>query len=280
MKYRFGIVASVAAVTCALMFVGASAPSRPIHLRFQAVVGTRPFKCGVAYAGIGKTDASITTDFFRFYVSHIRLIDAQGHQTPFTLDQDGTWQERDVAFLSFEDPSSHCAGGSPQLHEEVGGSVPAGNYTGIIFTLGVPEDLNHADATIASSPLNLTDMFWSWQDGYKFMRLDTRVVGKSGRSVPYVFHLGSMGCSMSGKVAHCAKPNRPEITLRDFTLGKNTIVVDVAKLLNGADIEHYDPQGSPGCMSAPADNCAAVMANIGVAFGDNAVGAQTVFRVR
>lgn len=279
MKLQSPLVAAAAAGVCALA-LAAAAPTQAIHIRFEAVVGSHPFKCGQTYAGIGKTQAAITPEFFRFYVSRVRLVDAQGHQTPLALDQDGTWQQRDVAFLSFEDSASRCANGSPQMHDEVVGTAPPGNYTAIVFTLGVPEDLNHADATIANSPLNITEMFWSWQDGYKFLRLDTRVVGKNGHSVPYVFHLGSMRCTMSGKAAHCNDVNRPEIALNHFSVGKSTIVVDVAKLLNGADLEHYDPNGSPGCMSMAMDNCGAVMANIGVAFGANPAGTQAVFRVR
>jgi len=247
------------------------------RIRFEAVVGTRAFHCGEDYKGVGRSAATVTPEYFRFYISQVKLVDASGRRVPLTLAQDGVWQQRDVAFLSFEDPGSDCANGSPQKHEEIAGTAPAGHYTGIEFTLGVPEDLDHADATIAQSPLNLSDMFWSWQDGYKFLRFDARVTSQ-GKGASYIFHLGSTGCTLSSRVATCASPNRVTVFLPNFDPEKSVVTADLGLLLHNADLSQLARAG--GCMSGPDDACQPVMRDLGVTFRGQQAAKQQLFYVR
>lgn len=148
------------------------ASPQAVSIQFRAMVGDRPFACGLSYAGLGTTDSTLTPADFRLYVSEVGLVDAEGTVTPLQLDQDGKWQYQNVALLDFEDGSGACANGTPETRTQVTGSIPAGDYTGITFTLGVPFSLNHNDVTLAPSPLNLTSMWWNWQGGYKFVRID------------------------------------------------------------------------------------------------------------
>lgn len=247
------------------------------RIRFAAVVGSVPFRCGQTYHGVGSGRADVTAQYFRFYVSQVKLVTSDGRRVPLDLDQDGTWQRRDVAFLSFEDAGTNCANGSPQKRDEIVGTAPPGSYDGIEFTLGVPDDLDHADATIAQSPLNLSDMFWSWQDGYKFLRFDARVNG-GGRSAAYIFHLGSTGCALSDRIAHCASPNRTIVVLKHFDPRSRRIVADLASLYRDADLVALGQRG--GCMSNAADACQPVMRDLGVAFLGRAAGPQRLFTVR
>lgn len=60
------------------------------------------------------------------------------------------------------------------MNSAVKGKVPAGRYTAVTFDLGVPFALNHADVASAPSPLNVKAMWWSWQGGYKFVRVDMK----------------------------------------------------------------------------------------------------------
>jgi hypothetical protein len=159
----------IALVLAAASVLGAAA-RRDNHLssyriRFAAVVGNERFACGTIYHGVGLTRSAITSEFLRLYVFEFAVIDANGKIVPLLLDQDGICQQHDVAFLSFEGSHGSCASGSPKEHEFVTGSVPKAKYMGIRLAVGVPQSLDHADATIVSSPVNLSDMFWSWQDG-------------------------------------------------------------------------------------------------------------------
>ena len=94
------------------------------------------------------------------------------------LDQDGIWQLDGSALLDFEDATAACANGTPETNAVVKGSVPEGQYMGLLFDIGLPFDQNHGDPTLAASPLNLTEMFWSWQAGYKFIKIDLSTAGR------------------------------------------------------------------------------------------------------
>src|SRR5690606_33699956 len=123
-------------------------------------------------------------------VSAIELLDGQGNGTPLTLEQDGLWQYEDVALLDFEDGTGLCLdAGTAELNDTVIGSVPAGDYVGVRFLLGVPFELNHQDVGMAPSPLNVPSMFWTWQGGYKFARVDLRNDNPDGDS--WFWHQGS-----------------------------------------------------------------------------------------
>ena len=251
--------------------LSANAPAgvpRHYSIRFAAEVNGRSFVCGATYGNLGTTRAAITPEFLRLYVSNVRLIEANGTELPLALEQDGVWQQRDVAFLSFEGGHAECASGSPQERRVVSGTAQGRDIVGIRFTVGVPQSLDHGDATVASSPLNLSDMFWSWQDGYKFLRFDGRVSGKDRRTTAFVFHLGSTGCTQHGGSTRCAHPNEASIRLR-FNHSR-TIVLDVARLLQGVDLER-----GQGCMMMAGEVCAPELHSLGLSGGT-----QTVFSVR
>jgi uncharacterized repeat protein (TIGR04052 family) len=268
MKRAVAVTAAIAAI--AVLGAAASGDRHAAyHIRFSAVVGNERFVCERSYHGVGTTHATITPEFLRLYIFGITLIDAAGKSVPLQLTQDGIWQQHDVALLSFEGSNEACASGSPQEHEIVNGTAPAARYVAIRFVVGVPQSLDHADATIASSPLNLSDMFWSWQDGYKFFRFDARVRGKDGRLSAFVFHLGSTGCRRNGDTTRCERANEATVRLQGFD-SERTIVLDVAKLLERTDLE-----ATNGCMMGAGEVCAPELRSLGVAGPE-----QTVFSVK
>lgn len=149
-----------------------------VSLAFDAVVGGKPFACGQSYDAIGSTKSRITPSDLRFYVSEVELLDNASKATPLTLEQDEVWQYKNLALLDFEDGTAACRNGNTGLHKAVTGTVPQGDYKGVRFTLGVPFELNHGDPTIAPSPLNMTAMFWAWQSGYRFVKIDMATSGQ------------------------------------------------------------------------------------------------------
>jgi len=150
----------------------AQAETKEVAIDFAAYVGDSEFACGESYEGIGTAESTITPKDFRFYVSNVALIDENGEAVPLELEQDGKWQYQNTALLDFEDGTAGCDNGTTQINTTVVGTVPEGDYQSLQFTMGVPKNLNHDDAAIAPSPLNLTSMWWNWQGGYKFLRLD------------------------------------------------------------------------------------------------------------
>ncbi|MDD2700988.1 MAG: metallo-mystery pair system four-Cys motif protein [Sideroxydans sp.] len=300
-------------------FAMAHAAAQKVELRFAVKVGDAPFACGRSYEGIGTTKSRITPSDLRFYVSEVALIDARGNAVPLQLEQDGVWQYRNLALLDFEDGTGPCRNGNSGLHTSVVGSLPKGDYRGLRFTLGVPFDLNHGDPTIAYSPLNLSAMFWVWQSGYRFVKIDMASSGqpqaadmpgegsmkdkvatmekvaamrKSGvkspkqpaRAAGFSVHLGSTACTSSSLTlppSECLHPNRVNIVFDKFDVNKDEVVADLAALLQEVNVDVNAPDTAPGCMSAENDaDCPGIFAAFGLPFGEQPAVQQRFFTVR
>lgn len=254
-------------------------PSLPITLTFRGVVGHEPFACGQEFTGIGTANSSFIPSDFRFYISNIRLKPLGGAEVPLQLDQESVWQHENVALIDFETgPENGCNEGNTATNTQVTGTVPAGVYTSISFDLGLPFDLNHGNASTAESPLNFTAMFWSWNSGYKFIRVDTA-------DDKFRVHLGSTGCdggSPSRPPAACSNVNLGAVTLAGYNPSHGVIEVDLAALLADSNVDANEPETPPGCMSDPNDaECEAIFRNLGVNPADGTPNAATqkVFRL-
>lgn len=252
-------------------------PLDEVSIEFQGMVGDQTFVCGNQYEGLGLSNDTIIPSDLRLYLSNVRLIDDKGRETPVALTQDGIWQLEDIVLLDFENKVAPCNLGTVQTNSTVRGTVPPGTYTGIRFSLGVPFRFNHGDASTAPSPLTLTAMFWSWQAGYKFLRIDEALDTVR-------VHLGSTGCVAltPTTVSHCERPNIGEVYLPDFDPATDIIAVDLKALLADSDLQVNQPDTPPGCMSTPEDSdCAPILQNLGVNFSNGMPdpSRQTFFRV-
>lgn len=252
-------------------------PAEDVTIEFQGMVGDATFACGNQYENIGLSNDTIIPADFRLYLHKIRLIDDQGREVPVGLTQDGIWQLEDVVLLDFEDKVAPCNLGTVQVNSSVRGTVPPGTYNGIRFSLGIPFRLNHGDVSTAQSPLTLTAMFWNWQGGYKFLRIDEALDTVR-------VHLGSTGCVATSPtaVSHCERPNVGEIYLPEFDPASDIIVVDMKALFAESDLQINQPDTPPGCMSTPDDaDCAPMLQNLGVNFSNGMPdpSRQTVFRI-
>ncbi|MCW5734960.1 MAG: metallo-mystery pair system four-Cys motif protein [Enhydrobacter sp.] len=288
---------------CLVALTGMIAPAataesdKKITIRFAAMVGDQPYACGKTYDGIGATASTVTPSDFRFYVSDVQLLAKDGQAVPLALEQDGRWQYANVALLDFEDHTGPCLTGTHETRGVVVGTAPAGTYHGLRFTVGVPFALNHGDSTIAPSPLNLTSLFWNWQAGYKFLRIDLATVGRPQTIQPgdaprfgdragshrlgFAIHLGSTMCASSGPTVApgaCANPNRPTVELTGFDPAKSVVIADLKALLEGVNVDVNQADSPAGCMSTPSDgDCNPLLGNLGIGPGGTAV-QQKFFR--
>ena len=286
--------------------------TQPVRIQFAAKVGEQDFSCTLSYAlGKGsKSDRSKSFQVadFRFYVSEVALLDRSGKAVPVQLEQDETWQYQNVALLDFENKTDACSNGTPETRNQIIGTVPKGEYRGIQFTLGLPPKLNHEDASIAPSPLNLTGLWWNWQGGYKFLRVDlqasqpqdkpTEHGGAHGKhkhdasskhsekhSAGFPIHLGSTGCQdLNSKnrnaASPCQSPNRSIVRLPNFDLQQSQIIVDLASLLDQTDVTQNQAKTPPGCMSSPNDrDCAGIFETLGIPFDGQSPRSQRFFKV-
>lgn len=250
-----------------------------VTLNFAAKVGDAAFACGQQYSGLGTTAVTFIPADLRLYLSDVQLIGPDDRAVPIVLDQDELWQFENVVALDFEDKTPPCSLGTPQMNTTVRGRVPRGEYHGVRFVLGVPFSLNHLDTATSQSPLSLSAMFWSWQGGRKFLRIDEA-------TDLFRVHVGSTQCESTiptrPPTAPCGRPNRGEVILRNFNPATQTIVADLAALLASSDLEANQEETPPGCMSGFEDrDCEPLFQNLGINFDNGLPDAsrQTFFRV-
>lgn len=307
MPSKYSCLAAAIALTLPISAyqVSQAQSDQEVTITFNAKVGEQDFACGESYSGLGTSETTMTPTDFRFYVSNVALIDASGNAVPLTLEQDGKWQYQNIALLDFENKTGPCANGTAETRNQVVGTVPPGEYQGLQFTLGVPSELNHEDATLAPSPLNLTSMWWNWRGGYKFVRVDldnqstamngeaTKEEGMSheghsqehqGHSAQgFAIHIGSTGCEAetdNQQPSSCSNPNLSTIVFDSFDREQNIVIADLANLVAQSNLETNEPDTPVGCMSSPEDgDCLSIMHQLGLPFAEEPSQEQTFFRV-
>ncbi|WP_333609549.1 MbnP family copper-binding protein [Arsukibacterium sp.] len=172
--------------------------------------------------------------------------------TDFSLDQQPLtlastpWQQPGVVLLG-----SDCSGNT-NWQIVFDQPLTAGQLS---FTLGMPFALNHQNPLTASAPLNNSDMFWNWQLGYKFLRLDLQ-----GPEHGWAFHLGSTGCQSASVLrpptSPCQAANTVVITL-DYLPGQH-LQLDLAALLDQVALNRHS-----SCMSdSQQQSCQQLLHNV------------------
>lgn len=169
--------------------------------------------------------------------------------------------------------------------------MPAGSYKGAKLTVGVPSSLNHTDYAVATKPMDVQALAWSWQAGRKFAQIEVNPVGGVVRPAPaaagktFYVHLGSTGCTgnpVTGETVSCARPNRMDLNFGSFNVATQKLVVDLAALYTGTHLNE-DRGSAPGCMSGATDpECDAIfkVMQLDLATGKpiNGGSGQTLFR--
>lgn len=199
------------------------APTGRMRLAFDNVAGASDLKLNSGmYQNASGESFSITK--FNYFVSNIRLRKDDGSE--FVVPQDSSY------FLIQEDkPASQTIALS---------NIPAGNYTGITFVVGVDSARSMADIskrTGVLDPALNNGMYWDWNSGYIFMKIEgTSTVAPAAQNNAFFYHIGGFGRAnvkinnirtvslpFTGTVAHVESGSTPTIGLK----------TDVLKIFNG-----------------------------------------------
>lgn len=239
-----------------------------VVLDFQAVLDGAPAACGTDVT-LGGVDAQLADA--RLFLSDIELRNTDGDWVALALTPDEKWQRDGLVLLDFEDGSASCAdSGTSDLNSQAVGTIDEGTYDAVRFTLGVPFADNHNDSATEPAPLNTPGMFWTWQGGYKFVRVDFMTTGATPSR--WNVHIGSTGCESGAPVeapaSECGKPNRGTIEVDGLDPMADSIQIDLGELVAGVDISANTVDTPPGCMSSPteADDCAPIFGAVGLDF--------------
>ncbi len=279
--------------------------TQDVAIQFAAQANGADVKCGAVneVANLGTTNKTAQIQDLRFYIFNLKLINSKGEAVAVSLTLND-YQDFGVALLDFEDATGVCVGDA-KLNTSIVGKVKADTYTGIQFTVGVPDTgidstgktviLNHSNTTAITAPLDVAAMAWSWQGGRKFAKIEVApnggVINQKGTPettddatvTSWVVHLGSTGCTGTDATGYsCTNSNLVNIKFNSFDASKQKVVLDLAALLANSDIS-INQNGALGCMSGTTDKeCAAIFEAFGL---DLATGnasttkTQTVFKV-
>jgi uncharacterized repeat protein (TIGR04052 family) len=280
----------LAPLTAAVVFALAAAScddggERPLSIDFQPLVGGGPFACTATFTGLGSGKATARPLDFRLYVHDVSLITALGEVVPVQLENDGVWQRDGVALLDFEDDTGSCETGSSEVNRRLRGQVPdRGDYAGLRFKVGIPSAMNHLDAATAPAPFNAPGMWWSWQGGFKYMKVD---LATDQNPEGYFYHLGGTNCDGTIVTAFaCQFANLSVVDLPGFVPGSQSVALDIAPLYEGVDVNakvDFMKDFVPGCMAFAGDpECPAMFAPLGLVFEASAPAAtpQKLFSLR
>lgn len=282
-----GAIAAATLSACSSQSTTESVATQKVSLAFRASVGGAPADCSTTYTGLGSSNMEVQLADARLFLSEIEIRNTAGTWEKLELDE-SPWQHQGVALLDFEDGTGACAdSGTADTNKILTGRAPQGTYDAVRFRVGVPFELNHIDNAVEPLPLNSPGMYWTWQGGHKFLRVDWMV--KGGAVPRWNVHLGSTGCASAAKTeapaAPCSKPNLPAITIESFSLDSAAIDLDLGALIRSADVAMNTQDSPPGCMSSPTEpeDCVAVFSSLGLGFeqGDcvNGCAGQSVFAV-
>ncbi|MDX2006262.1 MAG: MbnP family protein [Meiothermus sp.] len=145
----------------------------PLELKINLRIGDQPLQFGQTYKTPTGLDYQI--DLLRFYISDLALVRADGSEV----------KVEGITLVDFKRDQP------TQGVSVLKANVPAGEYRGIRFNVGVPRELNHLDATNQAMPLGVNSgMFWAWNPGYIFYRLEGRALLPGGAQ-RWVVHMGT-----------------------------------------------------------------------------------------
>ena len=222
-----------------LLWLAGCHPQSPAPLQLQLQWQGQPLRC----------DSNLTLNGQTFQLAQLQLFLSDFSQTKPIALTPGPYSNDRLVLLGI-DCQSNDAG---QWQIPLASALTKGPLS---FSLGVPPDLNHQNPLVAQAPLQQTDMHWSWQHGYKFLRLD--LTGSANWSL----HLGSTGCSgpsvMRAPTTPCQQPNQLQVSLQYS--GHQQLVLDLAPLL-----QDFGANGENSCMSDPQTrSCQQLLPRLGI----------------
>ncbi|WP_221394499.1 MbnP family protein [Dyadobacter sp. NIV53] len=154
-----------------------------LRIEFDNIVGDRDL---VLNTGTYKNAANqpFTVTKLNYYVSNIKLLMANG--SSFVVPQDSSY------FLIRE--------ADAESQEVTINNVPSGEYTGVEFMIGVDSLRSVADASkrkgildTGSGPTNEEAMYWDWNPGYIFLKIEGTSDSTTSANGKYYYHIGGFG---------------------------------------------------------------------------------------
>lgn len=183
-----------------------------LTLEMEHVFGSNEFELNAANYYTTAAGEQVKFSTFKYYVSNIVLTKSDG----------STWVQPESYYLV---NAADAASTMLSIAD-----VPAGDYTGVTFTIGVDSTRNVSGAqTGALSTTN--GMFWSWNSGYIFLKAEGECPQSSDSS--FVYHIGGYaGANKAQRIVNLSF-NGAQSQVRKGASPQVHLSVDVANFFNG-----------------------------------------------
>lgn len=186
-----------------------------IDIKIAGSFGNQELSLGKYYALNGQDSIKISN--FRFYISNIKI------KNSIT----GQWYNIPDSYFLFDQANAHT-----DLNTLTFDNIPAGRYSELAFYTGI-DSIANTNETIANSIPALSpsnNMFWVWNTGYVFYKLEGKYknINHTGDKGSFVYHVGS-NANLS-KQQYLLPGN---MTIGNGTEGNISIKADAAKLFSG-----------------------------------------------
>jgi uncharacterized repeat protein (TIGR04052 family) len=255
----------MAAIICSFFISGCNGSDQPTNkeITFQPTFNGNNINCNSA---IIYSSSEWHYSQLQFFISSIEL-----------KNKTGIWKKASLAKSPYQTNQSallgeHCSSSNIKskaqwslIFEE---NSALTNAVAIRFDLGLPFAVNHLNPLTQESPLNIPTMFWGWQKGHKFLRLEM-----ASNADNWLFHLGSVGCKapspMRSPKSECLYPNRYTYEL-PLNNSNSQILFNLSALLSNVLITEQT-----SCQSSPDKaSCIVLFENL------NKTNAQSVFQLK
>lgn len=249
-KFRFVMASAV----CALALFSSSCQTvTPVDnspgtlvLNLSPMFGARAFDTTSTFSLNGR---NLRFTLGQVYVSNIELTKSDGSKlkltdAPISIRAAATGDTAQATALSITDRIlfyQHWRGDNSKTIP----SIPAGQYTGISFTVGLLNPINQIDASevlrlAPQHPLALVSAqparnWWSWNSGYIFAKIegvcDTTVAGTGTPNTRFFYHIGATGFAAPVSITRSFEVKGNQTT----TL---PLMFDYAKVMAGLDLRN------------------------------------------
>lgn len=150
----------------------------PITIEFENRFGDGPLNFGTTYTN--QNGEEVTLNLFNYYVSNFVLEEEDG--TVYIVPKDECYHlvRHDVA----------------GTHSLTINNVPAGKYHKVKFLIGVDSLKSTSDVSVRTGALDVAtngDMYWMWNSGYIFMKMEGTSPSSAEAGNVFNYHIGLYG---------------------------------------------------------------------------------------
>jgi len=185
-----------------------------VSLTVTNVVGTQPLALdGTAYTTASGETFTVST--FEYYLSNIKFTKSDGttYAAPNEYHLVNTAKPASTSFTI--------------------SNVPAGDYTGVSFIVGVDSTTTKGDPLALTGDLNPANaMHWAWNTGHIFLKLEGSVTSASP-SKALTCHIGGYRAPYSAIVTAAPSLNGATLLVRAGQSPKIALTTDVLKIFDG-----------------------------------------------